>query len=422
MYYYILEKGEEMIRIKSLTLGILVLIGVSLLILSGCQSETVSTVDKKISIPEGELDPAVWGKAFPVQYESYLKNNEINEEVSQFVKQPLLTELFKGYGFSIEYNETKGHTSTLSDVRKIKRVNNKTTGSCMTCKSAEVPGMIEEMGIKYYSTPFTEINKKAKHPISCSDCHDAKTMDLKVTRPAFVKAMDRKGIDITKATKQEMRTYVCAQCHVEYYFDTQTKEVIYPWDNGYTPDDIEKYYNDKKFSDWEHPDSKAKMLKAQHPEFETWQSGTHGSAGVGCSDCHMPYEKEGKKKYTSHTWTSPLKTIDRSCAICHDQGTEWLENRVDYIQKKTDQATLDAEKASDEAHKAVQKALATPGSDQKLIKEAQELIVKGQWRWDFVSAENSSGFHNPELSIETLLKSIDYSRQAQLLAEKALKK
>lgn len=391
------------------------------LFLTGCQSEQVSSSDvERISIPAGEIDPAVWGKAYPDQYDTYLKNNESNEKKSQFVTQPFLPELFKGYGFGIEYNETKGHTYSLDDVNKVKRVTKKTTAACLHCHTAEFPDLVKEKGIALYSKPYAEISKLAKHPIACSDCHDSKTMELKITRPGLINALKRKGIDVTKATRQEMRSYVCAQCHVEYHFEPKTKEVTFPWDNGYSPDEIEKYYTDKKFSDWEHPDSKAKMLKAQHPEFETWQSGTHGSAGVSCADCHMPYQKVGNKKITSHWWTSPLNTIEQSCTVCHKQGIDWLKNRVEYTQEKTDKLTLDAEKASNDAHKAVQKALAKPGSNQTLIKQAQDLIVKGQFRWDFVAAENSSGFHNPALSLETLTKSIDYSRQAELLAEKAM--
>ncbi len=419
-------------RLKIYVLGIMFL---SLLMfgLSGCgNGEVKETAGADLkAIPEGELDPAVWGKTYPDQYASYLKNNEGgqtqfggSEKVSKYLTQPLLPELFKGYGFAKEYNEDRGHTYALQDIREIKRITPKSTGSCMTCKTPSAPGLIKEMGLKYYSTPFSEISKQVKHSIACADCHDPKTMELKVTRPAFIQAMQRRGVDVSKASRQDMRSYVCGQCHVEYYFKKDTKEVAFPWDKGFSPDEIESYYRQVTpgFQDWEHPDSKAPMLKAQHPEFETWQSGTHGSAGVACADCHMPYEKVGKNKISSHQWTSPLKTLERSCGACHRNGSDWLKARVTFIQTKTFDLLLKAETASNAAHKAVAKAIATPGADPNLVKQAQDLVVRGQWQWDFVAAENSTGFHNPELALETLGKSIDLSRQAELLAAQAIVK
>jgi len=419
---------KKCVKIPYLLFALVIL---SLLVLAGCggTEKTAASVQPVANIPDGELDPAVWGKAFPDQYASYLKNNEGgmteyggSDKVSKYKTQPLLPELFKGYGFAIEYNEDRGHTYALQDVKEIKRVGPKTTGSCMTCKSPAVPGLIQEMGIKYYSTPFSEIAKKVKHSIACADCHDNKTMALKVTRPAFIKAMAQRGVDVAKASRQEMRSYVCGQCHVEYYFKKDTKEVTFPWTKGFSPDEIEQYYKEYEpgFSDWEHPDSKAKMLKVQHPEFEMWSSGTHGTAGVACADCHMPYEKVGKNKISSHKWTSPLKTLEQSCGTCHRNGTDWLKQRVNFTQKKTFDLLIQAEQASDAAHKAVFKAVYTPGADQEMIKKAQDLIVRGQWRWDFVAAENSTGFHNPALALETLGKSIDLSKQAELLANKAI--
>lgn len=363
-------------------------------------------------------------KSFPIQYKSYLKNNEAAKtefggsvKESKFKTEPEIVNLFAGYGFSKEYNEDRGHTNAVQDLLSSKRVNDTTVGSCLTCKTPSAPKLIAEMGKKYYKTPVKELAKNVKHPVSCADCHDAKTMALKITRPAFVEGMKSRGIDVTKASKQDMRTYVCAQCHVEYYFQPESKEVIFPWENGVEPGQIFDYYKKINFSDWEHPESKAKMIKAQHPEFETWSTGVHGSAGVSCSDCHMPYMKEDGEKYSSHWWTSPLKTMDVSCQVCHQQDVEWLKERVSNTQNRTFKLQTTAAKALEEAHAAIKQALAAPGADPNKIKQAQETIVKAQWYWDWVAAENGRGFHNPVQAVDSLGQAVDYANKAKDMAK-----
>lgn len=402
---------------RLVTLGILML---SLALLAGCGSAGEKAVVSG-KVPPGELDPAVWGKSFPAHYTSYLKNNAGgmtafggSDKVSKFNGQPLLPELFKGYGFSIEYTEDRGHTYALQDVTTTQRLTPKTTASCLTCKTPSAPVLIKEMGIKYYKQPFKEMAKRVKHSIACADCHDPSTMELRVTRPGFIKAMAERGIDVAKAGRNEMRAYVCGQCHVEYYFKQDTKEVTYPWSLGFTAGEIEQYYGEKEpgFADWKHPDSQVPMLKAQHPEFETWQGSVHAAAGVTCSDCHMPPEIIGSSEISSHWWTSPLKRPEDTCGRCHD-GLQQRLNWVREIQSRTFAGILQAEKECSEAHKAVQKALGTPGADQMLIKEAQELIRKAQWRWDFVAAENSTGFHNPFYAKILLKESVEMSIDAR---------
>ena len=124
---------------------------------------------------------------------------------------------------------------------------------------------------------------------------------MRVTRPGFIagiKALKAKqGVadyDPNRdATRQEMRSYVCGQCHVEYYFKGPGKVVTYPWANGLKVEEIEAYYDKEGFTDWVHAETGTKVLKAQHPEFEVWSQGVHARAGVACADCHMPYERVG---------------------------------------------------------------------------------------------------------------------------------
>ncbi|MDT3698714.1 MAG: ammonia-forming cytochrome c nitrite reductase subunit c552 [Thermincola sp.] len=402
----------------------LIVLSITLILIAGCNGKTEEAA-KIVPISENELDPAVWGKYYPSQYTSYLKNDEIAKtdfggsvKESKFITEPEIKELFKGYGFSKEYNEDRGHTYALEDMLASKRVGPTTPGSCLSCKTPSAPKLMAQMGDAYFTTPVVELAKQAKHSIACADCHDSKTMDLKVTRPAFIEAMKERGVDVSKATKQEMRSYVCGQCHVEYYFQKDSQKVTYPWTEGMEPDQINAYYDKMNFSDWEHPDSKAKMRKVQHPEFETWSSGTHGSAGVSCSDCHMPYMREDGKKISSHWWTSPLKTIDVSCQTCHKQDAKWLKDRVLNTQTKTFEMQTRAAKVLTEAHQAVKNALGDAGADKNKIKEAQELTAKAQWYWDWVAAENSRGFHNPVQTMDSLGIAIDYAHKAKELVNK----
>ncbi|GAW29129.1 ammonia-forming cytochrome c nitrite reductase subunit c552 [Carboxydocella sp. ULO1] len=376
---------------------------------------------KKGAIKEETCDPSEWGKVYPLEYETYQKNKLAERtkyggsvKYSKFTTEPEIKELFKGYGFSIDYNEERGHVYSLEDIRATKR--KKPSASCWTCKSAQVPKLIRDMGDKFFTSDFEEVGKKINVPISCADCHDPETMNLRITRPPFVEAMKERGIDVTKANRQAMRNYVCGQCHVEYYFRKDNKKVVFPWKNGLEPEQIEKYYDQYEggpFFDWEHPDSKAKLRKVQHPEFETHMTGIHGKAGVTCVDCHMPYLRDKNKvKYSSHWWTSPLKDVERSCAVCHRaQKPEWFKEMIYRIQDRTWALQQRAAQTLVEAHQAVAAAekAGRPAAD---LEAARRLIVQAQWRWDWVAAENSRGFHNPDQALTVLGQAIDLANQA----------
>ncbi|WHY76522.1 ammonia-forming cytochrome c nitrite reductase subunit c552 [Neobacillus sp. WH10] len=417
------------------------------LIITGCGNDsgdkTASATGKKTTgLSADEISNEAFKDKFPLQYNSYKKNDKMEEtkyngsvKRSKFDadKEPLLPILFNGYGFAIEYNEDRGHTYAFEDIRNVKRITDKSVGSCYTCKSTAVPKMIEEMGDSYWGANFNkDIWPKGEamghSPIGCSDCHDPKTMDLRVTRPSFYKALEAKGVDTSKPTKNDMRTYVCGQCHDEYYFAAKNSEVTYPWTKGFKPEEMYEYYNtiakENGFEkDWISNISGTPMLKAQHPEFETHSSGTHGKANVSCADCHMPYERvDGKRKISSHWWTSPLKTMQTSCGQCHgDRDLDKLKDRVLEIQEANVSGLHDAQNISTSAHYYVNKMI-TSGVSEEKIKEAQEFVRKGQWYWDIIAAENSSGFHNPQGSMDSLRISIEQSNKAIRLATEELVK
>ena len=212
-------------------------------------------------------------------------------------------------------------------------------------------------------------------------------MQLRVTRPGFLEGIKlvkaAQGIanyDVnTMATQQEMRTYVCGQCHVEYYFKGPEKRLTYPWFKGLKGDQILSYYDEVGFKDWMHADTSAPTLKAQHPEFEMYNQGIHARSGVACADCHMPYTRQGAHKISDHHVRSPLLNINNACQTCH----KWPE----------------AKKS---------------GRPDPQLKEAQAFQRKAQFLLDFVEAENSVGFHAPQEAARLLTLSIDYSRKGQI--------
>ena len=191
--------------------------------------------------------------------------------------------------------------------------------------------------------PFSEARKLVTHPVACIDCHDPSTMQLRVTRPGFIEGIRAfkatqgvQNYDVNKqATRQEMRAFVCGQCHVEYYFKGPEKRLVYPWAKGLKVEEIQAYYDEAQFKDWTHADTGAPVLKAQHPEFEMWNQGIHARSGVACADCHMPYKREGALKISDHHVRSPLLNINRACQTCHKWPEEELKARVETIQERT---------------------------------------------------------------------------------------
>ncbi|PQO47469.1 ammonia-forming cytochrome c nitrite reductase subunit c552 [Blastopirellula marina] len=282
------------------------------------------------------------------------------------------------------------------------------------------------------------------HPVSCIDCHDPANMAIRVTRPGFVTGIaalaesddpvphlpsihrwrqgkrDKPYDPNVDAGRQEMRTFVCAQCHVEYYCASK-ETLFFPWGGGLKAGDIEKTYDEHKFPDgtpfydYEHGETKAHIYKAQHPEFELWSQGIHARSGVSCADCHMPYERQGAMKVSSHWVRSPMLSINRSCQNCHHVPEAELKERVEIIQGRTTEMIERAAVAMTDMLDAIRAAQASDATAEQMA-PILELQKKAMWRLDFVSSENSKGFHADQEAAKLLGESIDYSRQAQALA------
>ncbi len=393
------------------------------------QPATRRGVQPLTTLPAMEPDIAKWGVDFPNQYSTYLITGSNNTQttyggsalVDKLKADPRLVKLFAGYSFSKQYNEDRGHMNSLIDVRATLRINDQTPGTCYSCKSSDNPQLWADMGMATFDkTPFKDLGLQIQNPIGCANCHEANTMRLIVTNPALEAALAAQGKDWRTFTRQEMRSVVCANCHVEYYFAGEGKLLTFPWKDGTTIDQIEQYYSEIKFTDWTHPESGAQLLKMQHPDYELYTAGsTHYQAGVSCADCHMPYLRQGAAKFSSHNVMSPLENPAQSCGACHTD-VDFAVERVKAIQQQVAGTQASAEEALVAAIDAIKKASNQPDADPAMLASARDLHRSAQMRWDFIAAENSMGFHNPEEALRILASATDLARQAQVKAQLAV--
>ena len=429
------------------------------------KAEAKQTVFRVVEVNDQTVDPAIWGKNYPRQYDSYKRTVDIertkfggSEAFQHLDDDPVWRHIFAGYAFGTDYREERGHAYMLVDQRNTERVTKfKQPGACLQCHASMLNAYIDQ-GLKagapagkehweeqiqkgfevVCKMPYAEATKLVEHPVSCVDCHEADTMNLRVNRPAFltgIRALAKSDQPTphlpsierwrkdghkgeynpnTDATRQEMRSLVCAQCHVEYYFKGEGKLVTYPWQNGLKVEQIESYYDQVGHKDWKHKESGADVLKAQHPEFELWSQGIHARSGVSCADCHMPYQREGAIKVSSHHVRSPLLNISQACQTCHRIPEEEIKARVITIQDRNKALLVRGEEAVVSLINALAEAMKRGATDAEL-KPARDMQRKAQWRLDFVSAENSMGFHAPQEAARILAEAIDYARQGQVL-------
>lgn len=422
--------------------------------ITGRKVEAEQTFTKVVDLDETTVDPAIWGRNFPAQYQTFKQTaqavptvhggNEIVDKEktekdprtkiapSHLTDDPRLKEMWAGYAFATDYRFPRGHAYMLQDQRLTLRTQDfPQPGTCLNCH-ASMPEVYSKLGHGDQNKGFDAVNSMtykeatshAKRPIACADCHDPKTMQLRVTRPAFIngiKALKKhegvKNFDPNKdATNQEMRTYICAQCHVEYYFKDEgdgRKTLTFPWDNGTHIDQIYKYYEDRNFVDWTHKKTGQKMLKAQHPEFDIWSNGIHAKNGVSCADCHMPYERQGAHKVSNHSLKSPLLDANKSCATCHAGNADTVKKAV---VRQQDSFIGSRDRAMDSLvtliHGMEKLKAEDPKSPQLAL--AGKYQRKASFYLDYIYSENSHGAHAPDYAQEILNKSLDASRKGQL--------
>jgi nitrite reductase (cytochrome c-552) len=439
-------------------LGLLAIAGLTVLLLALLtniferKQEARQPFVRMVEVTEDTTDPKVWAQNWPFQYDSYLKTSlptttkyggrgpggsDTGPAQQKLDRDPWLKRIFAGYAFALDYRDRRGHYYALFDQEQTRRVTERQQpGACLHCHASNLAlyrfvgkGDVQKGFEQVSGMPFREARETKddkgqlliQHPVSCVDCHDPKTMGIRVTRPGFIagiKALKAKqgvaSYDPNRdATRQEMRSFVCGQCHVEYYFKGTEKRLTYPWANGLRADDILAYYDQSGFKDWTHATTGAPALKAQHPEFEMWNQGIHARSGVACADCHMPYRREGAMKISDHHVRSPMLNVSNACQPCHRFPEAEIQARVETIQARHVEMR-------DEAMNAVValigdlESAASAGGDAAALESARRLQRQAQFLLDFVEAENSTGFHAPQESARILAKAIDLARQGQL--------
>ncbi|MGE0103660.1 MAG: ammonia-forming cytochrome c nitrite reductase subunit c552 [Blastocatellales bacterium] len=442
--------NRRFILLTALIATLATIAGVALLVnIFERRQEGKSPFYRVVELTDEIEDPEVWGKNFPLQYDDYKKtvdqvrtryggsealpHTPTAADPRHVVAQSKIEEderlkiMWAGYAFSRDFREERGHAFMLEDQTFTERQQVKQPGTCMHCH-ASVYLPYKKLGngdlIKGFEVmnqmPYFEARKKVSHPVACIDCHDPANMQLRVTRPGFIEGMKAfkasQGVadyDVNRmATRQEMRSFVCGQCHVEYYFKGPEKRLVYPWSKGLKVEDILAYYDEAKFKDWTHKDTGAPALKAQHPEFEMWNQGIHARSGVSCADCHMPYKREGAHKISDHHVRSPLLNINRSCQTCHKWPEEELKARVETIQERNFKLRNIAMDALMDLIRDL-KAAREAGRPDSELAVAQDFQRKAQFYLDFVEAENSTGMHAPQEAARILGESIDFSRKGQ---------
>jgi nitrite reductase (cytochrome c-552) len=415
------------------------------------QQEAKNPFFRVVELDDTTDDPAIWGKNFPLQYDGYLRT--VDQQRTRFggsealphapteadprsvvaqsrlAEDPRLKRMWAGYAFSTDFRKKRGHAYMLEDQTFTQRVQQfKQPGTCIHCHASTwVPYRTAGKGDliagfeHFNQMPYTEARPSFTHPIACIDCHDPQTLALRVTRPGFLEgvrawkaSLGIADYDVnTMATRPEMRSFVCGQCHVEYYFKGTEKRLTYPWANGLTADRIVDYYDTIGFSDWTHAETGTPQLKAQHPEFEMWNQGIHARSGVACADCHMPYTRVGALKISDHHVRSPLLNVNNACQVCHKWPEAELVARAEAIQARTValrnramDALMDLLTDLGAARKG--------GVDAAAIATAQQAQRRGQFYVDFVESENSNGFHAPQEAARLLGEAIDQFRKGQV--------
>lgn len=389
------------------------------------RGESIARLQIVKPIAEWEPRNEVWGENFPREFESYKRTLDTtfrskyggSAHIDLLEDCPESVIMWAGYAFSKDYNQGRGHAYAINDVRLTLRTGgikeSPQPATCWSCKTTDFPRMIAKIGAgEFYKKKWFDMGDQMINPIGCQDCHDPKTMNLRITRPALLEALQRRGVKISEITHQEMRSLVCAQCHVEYYFKGEGKYLTFPWDKGFSADSMESYYDELGFTDWTHKLSKAKMLKAQHPDYELYMTGIHAKRGVTCADCHMPYKVEGGVKYTDHHIRSPLSNIANSCQVCHRQSESELIRDVYDRQDRVREVRKIAEQAISKAHLEAEIAWKN-GATEKDMEPILKLIRWAQWRWDWVAAANSVGFHSPVEALRVLSTAIERAEKAR---------
>ena len=328
--------------------------------------------------------------------------------------------------------------------------------TCIKCKTSDHILQWKYMGDKDPKARWDRgsdifaFSKATQNPMGCIQCHDAHGAAPRVIRDALIDAIDKDGaktfavngktdmkvidfrgfrkIGVMSKTDSRM---MCAQCHVEYAcnagfeFDTGKKVGYddrrtnhYPLKNA---NDILAHYKKLNFYDFKHAVTGARLVKLQHPEAETYWGSTHDKAGIQCHQCHMPKVKDkGGKFYTNHGVIRPIQSIKDACLGCHPNSTEkekhyQIETAQNYIKGKMRKAEYWLAKLIDTYDTARRS-----GVPEAALAEARERHEEAHVLWEWWTAENSDGWHNPDLARESLTASVIASKKGVDALNKAM--
>lgn len=448
------SNGNRRLTITVFVLAVIATVAVAALLINIFEhkQEAKNPFYRVVELNDTVDDPEVWAKNFPLQYDLYKRTVDQQRTKyggseamphsptdadprsvvarSKLQEDPRLKTMWAGYSFSADYRERRGHAYMLTDQTFTERQKFSPPAMCINCHASMVTTFLRlgdgdlTKGFNRISDShmtYPEIRQYVKHPVACIDCHDPKTMQLRVTRPAFMEGIRAlkasqgvQNYDVnTMATRQEMRTFVCGQCHVTYYFQPPNKRLTFPWAKGIKVEDIIAFEDEQKINEWTHPDTGAPMIKARHPEFEMWNQGVHARSGVTCADCHMPYMRQGGLKISDHQVNSPLLKINRSCQTCHHFPEEELKTRVEDIQDRFFNLRNTALDALMDLINDIKEQKAKGATDTQLA-QARDYQRRGQFMIDFVMSENSMGFHAPQEATRILGDAINLCRLGQL--------
>ncbi|MBW3139679.1 ammonia-forming cytochrome c nitrite reductase subunit c552 [Ferrimonas balearica] len=357
------------------------------------------------------VNNAEWQAPYPAQYDSWLSTETDTEQQDELARRPAMVVLWAGSSFAKSYNTPRGHRFAVADVTHTLRTGVPPSGpddkgysaSCWTCKTPDAPRLMAEMGEQAFAaSQFTSQGMEMSNTIGCADCHQPGSDALQLARPHARHAMEKIHLPFEQQDEAMQGAQTCGQCHVTYYFQPEANNrVNIPWIFGSTADEIERYYDTRRFYEWLHPISRTPMLKARHPDFETWSRSPHAEAGATCIDCHMPKRADGNgHAYTDHNVGHALDNFELTCAGCHDskgalsatlaQSKARIEAARDTVEMLLVQAHYDAKAAWDAGAEWAQ--MDSPLMD----------IRHAQWRWDFAVASHGIHAHNPEEGLALL--------------------
>ncbi|MBY5921534.1 ammonia-forming cytochrome c nitrite reductase subunit c552 [Ferrimonas balearica] len=356
-------------------------------------------------------DNALWQEPFPEQYASWLTTDEDVGQEDELARRPAMVVLWAGSGFAKDYNTPRGHRYAVSDVTHTLRTGVPPKGpeekgysaSCWTCKTPDAPRLMAEMGEQAFAaSDFTSLGTEMANTVGCADCHQPESSALHLARPHARKAMEKIHLPFEQQTPAMQGAQTCGQCHVTYYFQPEAhNQVNIPWIFGSTADEIERYYDTRRFYEWLHPISRTPMLKARHPDFETWSRSPHAEAGATCIDCHMPERSNAKgHSYTDHNVGQALANFDDTCAGCHESKGA-LSAALAKNKAEIEAARNEVESLLVKAHYEA-KAAWDAGAQWAQMDSPIMDIRHAQWRWDFAVASHGIHAHNPEEGLALL--------------------